>query len=870
MKKKFQINWRLFAGFVVFVGLIAIFAGVVFNPLKAQEKNVKKAVFEKYQTGDVVTEIVRDDANDFVRVKINSIEDRAKVSHLGTVIEDYGSFVILAKDKSKNLETAALDIQNLETSINLPSGKFEPLGGQNESAVKSGGQIENSTGKDYYIVQFAASTRGEWLESLEEIGAEVVQYIPHQAYFVYADSATINRVANHSRVRFVGRYTSEQKRSLHLDNFVSGLKGGIAEYDVAVFSRADLLTVRDEISNTVGRQVIAVEKPPHNFFSIIRVQMSPDDVENVAKLRDVVRIDPYVKPQREDERAAQIVSGNFSSPTVLNPPGYEPLTQFGVDGTGVTVAVVDDGISIPGNGGFYITSGNTVDAPLRGSTSGASGGHGHINASIIAGDTPFGVLDPTGYNYGRGIAPKANIINIPFLKSGYPSNSDAFTVNDTVTTPGPNGVNGTITNNSWGSGTNGNSYDARAALWDGFVQDASSGATIDPINIIFSAGNSGTSGLTRPKMSKNTIAVANSENIRTEILGTGADNMDDLRSTSSRGPGADGRIKPDITAPGTAITGSRAGTGGSVSGQIDANHSFSSGTSHAAPQVAGAAALFTQFWKNTHSGEFPSPSLVKAAILNTGQEMNGSLTNTPIPNGNEGWGRMNMGLMFNTGVPINYTNQTVEFSDTGNNHTISGTVSDATKPVRVTLVWTDPPGVSDPALVNNLDLTVTIGADVYKGNVFVNGTSATGGVADNRNNVEHVFIPAGIPAGTPFSIQVSATALNGSGILGNADSTDQHFSLVAYNFQAMSLAPVSVSGKVLSNGGRGINRASITLTNMQSESRTIISNQFGYFHFNGVEVGQTYEVQVRSKGYQFSPQQVTVNNEITNLNFVAN
>jgi hypothetical protein len=509
--------------------------------------------------------------------------------------------------------------------------------------------------------------------------------------------------------------------------------------------------------------------------------MSPNELEAVAKLRDVIRIDPYVKPQIEDERAAHIVAGNYTSPTVINPPGYNPLTQFGVDGTGVTVAVVDDGISIPGNGGFYVTAGNTVDGPLRGTTSGASGGHGHINASIIAGDTPFGALDPTGHNYGIGVAPKSHIINIAFLKSGS-TTTDAQTVDDTLNTLGPNGVKGTITNNSWGAGTNGNTYSSRAALWDGFVQDASLAATIDPINIVFSAGNSGTSGLTQPKMSKNTIAVANSENIRPEILGTGADNMDDLRSSSSRGPAADGRIKPDITAPGTAITGSRAGTGGSVSGQVDAHHSYSSGTSHAAPQVAGAAALFTQFWKNTNSGQFPSPALVKAAIINTGQEMNGSLTTAPIPNGNEGWGRLNMKFMLNTGVPMKYVNQTIEFSDSGNSHTLTGRVADPTKPVRVTLVWTDPPGVSDPALVNNLDLTVTIGANTYLGNVFSNGVSVTGGTANNRDNVENVFLPAGIPAGTPFTIQITATALNGNGILGNADPTDQHFSLVAYNY----------------------------------------------------------------------------------------
>lgn len=865
MKKKFQINRGLVLGFVILTLFIAVFT-VIFTPMKAQEK---KSVFEKYKNSDAITEIVRDNSKDFVRVKFNKIEDRENISELGTIVEDYGTFAILAKDKSDNLKSSGFDIQKLETSINLPSGKFEPLSQQTENFVKPDAQIESASEKDYYIVQFAASTRGEWLESLEEIGAEIIQYVPNQAYFVYADSATINKVANHSRVRWVGRYFAEQKKSQHLQSFVSNLKGNTAEYDVAVFSRANLLDIRNEIASKVNHQVSAVEKAPYNYFNIIRVQMSPDDLERVANLKDVVRIDPYIKPEKEDERAAQIVAGNYTSTTILNPPGYNPLVQFGVDGTGVTIGIVDDGVNIPGNGGFYITSGNTVDGPLRGATTGASGGHGHINASIIAGDTPFGGLDPTGYNYGMGVAPKSNIVNIAFLKSGN-TTTDAQTVDDTLNTFGPNGVKGTITNNSWGAGTNGNTYDSRAALWDGFVQDASSAATFDPINIVFSAGNSGTSGLTRPKMAKNVIAVGNSENIRTELAGTSADNIDDMRGSSSRGPAADGRIKPDITAPGTFISGSRAGTGGSVSGQIDANHSYSSGTSHAAPQVAAAAALFTQFWKNTNGGIYPSPATIKAAVINTGQEINGFGSANPIPNGDEGWGRINLKYMLNPGVPIKYIDQTTGFSDPGNNTTISGIVADSTKPVRVSLVWTDPPGVSDPSLVNNLDLTVSIGNNVYKGNVFSGGTSVTGGNANTVDNVENVFLPAGIPAGTSYTIQVSATALNGNGILGNADNTDQHFSLVAYNFQEMSLAPVSVSGRVTLSNGRAISRANVILTNNQGETRIVSTNQFGYFHFSNVDVGQSYQIQVSTKVYEFTAQQITVNQEITNITFIPN
>jgi len=305
--------------------------------------------------------------------------------------------------------------------------------------------------------------------------------------------------------------------------------------------------------------------------------------------------------------------------------------------------------------------------------------------------------------------------------------------------------------------------------------------------------------MTRPKMSKNSISVANSENVRTELGGTSSDNMDDLRGSSSRGPAADGRIKPDVTAPGTVITGSRAGNCTSVSSCFDANHAYSTGTSHAAPQVAGAAALFTQFWKNNNAGAYPAPALIKAAIINSAQEMNGLTTNTAtIPNGMEGWGRIYLKNMFNTGVPMKYVNETVAFSNPGESVVYTGTVADATKPFRVSLVWTDPPGTGNPALVNNLDLTVTVGANTYRGNVFSNGNSTTGGTNSTIDNVENVFLPAGIPAGTPVTITVGATALNGNGILGNADATDQHFALVGYNFSDQqvpnAVSPVDFDG----------------------------------------------------------------------------
>lgn len=776
---------------IVFVGLVllAILGQFSFGTksdasVSAQTTNPQDSIKRQIRTGaDEATLAARDASQRLIQVQVRSEEDREAAMKLGTLIEDYGSFVVVAAE-SKKVEAArkvGQDAAPIETRISLRGYAFEPLKEDPEKAFAASSSLlkEEKSGGDYYLVQFAAPVRDEWIEELRAAGGEVVQYVPNQAFFVYATPDAMATIAEHPRVRWTGVFHPAYKLSPQMRTLATRQNGQAEKglFDIAIFAKTDInLTARTvaDFGITVKNQIVL----PNNYFNVLRVEMEVGLSLPVVQVPGVISVEPYIPPAREDERAAQIIAGNFTSTTQLNAPGYNSLGQFGVDGTNVTVSVVDDGVGIPGDGGFYVTSGKSVNAPLRGAAAGAEG-HGHLNASIIAGDVPFSVLDPLGYNYGLGIARKANIVNVPLLRAGY-SGTEFDTCNDTITTAGPNGVNGYISNNSWGAGTNGNAYDSFAAQYDGFVRDSSSAATVDPLVIVFSAGNQGSNGLTRPKMAKNLIAVANSENIRTE-LSASANNIDDLSSSSSRGPAADTRIKPDITAPGTAITGGRSGPD-VLFGNIDEVHRWSSGTSHAAPQIAGAAALFTQFWKANNSGANPSPALIKAALINGTQEMNGVGTSATIPNGAEGWGRLNLKNVLNTGVATKYVNQTSTLSNVGQEVAFTGSVAVASSHFRVSLVWTDPPGVSDPALVNNLDLEVTVGGTTYKGNVFGSGLSTSGGTADIRNNVENVFLASNMTVGTPVTIRVRATGLNGDGAMGNADPTDQHFALVAFNF----------------------------------------------------------------------------------------
>lgn len=86
---------------------------------------------------------------------------------------------------------------------------------------------------------------------------------------------------------------------------------------------------------------------------------------------------------------------------------------------------------------------------------------------------------------------------------------------------------------------------------------------------------------------------------------------------------------------------------------------------------------------------------------------------------------------------------------------------------------------------------------------------------------------------------------------------------------APTAASVSVSGRVLTNNGRGLMNATVTLTNASGITRTARTSTFGYFRFDDVEAGQTYIFSVSSKRYSFAPQVVTVTDDLTELNFTA-
>ncbi len=226
---------------------------------------------------------------------------------------------------------------------------------------------------------------------------------------------------------------------------------------------------------------------------------------------------------------------------------------------------------------------------------------------------------------------------------------------------------------------------------------------------------------------------------------------------------------------------------------------YESGTSMAAASVSGTLALMQEFLVSRLHLSAPSPALFKALLINgartVGSQYDFNVTGAVT---SAGWGLPSLpnsipGALTNGGssVPMEFFDQSTNMVATGQTVTWKLKLANGqtTQPLRITLVWTDPPG--NPAagvkLVNDLDLVVTntdngsvfYGNDIPAGSDFNVAHAATNNVPnpDSVNNVENVYLFP--PLNTNYSITVYGHRVNVNAVDANTSNVVQDFALVA-------------------------------------------------------------------------------------------
>lgn len=104
----------------------------------------------------------------------------------------------------------------------------------------------------------------------------------------------------------------------------------------------------------------------------------------------------------------------------------------------------------------------------------------------------------------------------------------------------------------------------------------------------------------------------------------------------------------------------------------------------------------------------------------------------------------------------------------------------------------------------------------------------------------------------------------------NIIGTDQgEVTFYGLRFFAPTAAQVSIGGRVLTGKGNAVSRVIVRLTDSNGATRTVSTNTFGYYHFDGVRSGETYTVSVSHKKLQFNPSSrvINVQDEVSDMDF---
>jgi serine protease AprX len=621
----------------------------------------------------------------------------------------------------------------------------------------------DSASSNFILVQTKAPLTEAQKAQLAKLGATILEYVPENTYVCHYPPADLKPIRSLPFVSWGNVYLQGFKvaasllpnptptdKNLMTATAADTLSKDTITVDIVLHKRVDSEAVRGKIANAAGLTPGGLKLGRNK----IRLTVQRRRLKDLAAIDEVRSIEPYLPPQLANNIARQIMRAD------------DVQSGGSFEGSGQIVAVADTGFDKGVTNDVHPAfAGRVLKLYPLGRPGNASdpNGHGtHVAGSVLGDGT---MQDGTKV---RGTAPQAQLVLQSVLDSSGHLGGLPDDLHDLFATPyQTDGAR--VHSNSWGSPAAG-AYTSNSNEVDDFVWN-----NRDMV-ICFAAGNDGKDSQGRgivdagsvgsPGTAKNCITVGACENNRPGfpigsaqplLYGTGwpqdfpsdpinsdqvADNPDGMAAFSSRGPTGNGRIRPDLLAPGTAVlsTKSRVATGGGWGSSTDPGYFYEGGTSMATPLVAGSAAVVREYLQ-AQGVSSPSAALVKAMLINGADLVVGQYAPTEVgvpPDISQGFGRVNLLRTINAASQ----SETVEFFeenavlDTGKEETLfQGPVG---KSAKVTLVWTDPAG---EALQNDLDLVVRNGAGAER-----HGNMPAGSVDfDRTNNVEQVIWQTAAP-----------------------------------------------------------------------------------------------------------------------------
>lgn len=651
------------------------------------------------------------------------------------------------------------------------------------------GEANLQRGPHHYLVQFIGPIKAAWLKHVSATGARVREPYGGFAHVVWARESMLPKLQALACVRWVG-HLPHVSRVAPQPEKLPRQRNREGDYSVEVFDAADIERIA-RAARRIGFTLLSAD--PGARLLVVRSAASAvlqrQQVKQLAAVHGVRMIRQRVMPRSSNNVATGLMGNAYSATRARG---------LKLDGAGETVAVCDTGLDtgdaqdihpdfagrlkavrsypIAPEWSTYVTNAGADDGAAD-----LDSGHGtHVAGSVLGDGSESGAARIRGHAHKAQLVFQAveqemrwrpgappDLRSSRYLLAGLPADMQALF-------QFAYGQGARIHSNSWGGGQAG-AYDDRCRQFDDFVWRHKD------FCFVIAAGNDGSDqnqdgridpgSVSSPGTAKNCITVGACENRRPEFNGQRysdwwpqdypvapikgdpmANDPEQVVAFSSRGPTADGRIKPDVVAPGTYILSTRSSriapnnSGWSAYTPNFARYMYDGGTSMATPLTAGALALLRQFLRRKRGLPKPSAALLKALLVAGATRLPGTAAPGAVLDAHQGFGRVNLD---------GCTRKTLLTLDgpalrTGQKHSLTLAVPRTRQTLRIVMSYSDYPGET---LINNLNLIVTApDGKRYTGNQPTQGAGLT---LDVQNNTEAVALPA--PRRGSWTIDVVAS-----------------------------------------------------------------------------------------------------------------
>lgn len=633
-------------------------------------------------------------------------------------------------------------------------------------------------GSKHFVVQMWKRITANDLHNIRSLKINVLRYLPDDALVVAASPNEIQVLGRSSpAIRAIAPYRSEWKLSpvLGASSVFSGDPRVRALLILFPQERAELVASRFKKSDcrvlSAAARSLVVDCPRSLLQAVASGIDEVEWIEPEPQIASSWFQDPALRTLMTASAGDYVDLTGFESGTKLL--GFETAESRGFLGDGQTVGFADTGLDRGDLKNIHPDFKGRVGQPsilgLFSKSWEDPDGHGtHVAGSVAgSGDTSGGRI--SGGARGATLvpqslwSPKLGNMSIPArVKEMF---AKAYSAGSRIHT------------NSWGS-------IASLGVYDSMAQQVDEYAFANPeFLILFAAGNNGedvdrdgrvdNGSIAAPGTAKNVLTVGASKN---QVLKGGiqakmidlrsgrdrwgaeplassrfSDNERGLAAFSSRGPTQDGRLKPEVVAPGTNVlsTRSQSPSADLLWGPYNDMYVWSGGTSMATPLVAAAAAVVREYLVKDRKIAAPTASLVKGVLMHSAEDLfpgqfgsvgisRGQELMQQRPNFDEGFGRVDLkratelsqALLVDERIGLGPEEQ----------HLYPVTLSRFAR-LEMTLVYTDMPGaaVATQTLVNDLDIAV------------LDRSGRRIEVLDRKNNFEH--LEAELPAGM-YQIEV--------------------------------------------------------------------------------------------------------------------